>query len=114
MLTAGRADWIRILVMVGIVILGIGWAFGVLLLSGFRRGFCYLVFVHEELSLGEVNRYYRALRRPLLPAFCLQLHLLGLYALSVVAVCVPFVFHSIPFGVCCEAAFGRAVTEKTL
>jgi hypothetical protein len=66
--TAGIAPWLLALVMVGIVLLGMGWSFGILLLSGRRMGFGYFVFVHGELSLGDANRYYRSLCRPLLPA----------------------------------------------
>jgi hypothetical protein len=29
-----------------------------------------------------------------------------------VAVCVPFVFHSLPLGLCCSAVFGRALTRQ--
>ena len=111
MLTAGWDTWLRVLVMVVIVMVSLGWAFGVLLLSGRRLGFGYFVFVHEELTLGDANRYYRTLRRPLLPALCLRVHLLGLYALSVVAICVPFVFHSIPFGLSCGAVYARELTR---
>lgn len=107
---AGMASWLRALIMVGVVLLGIGWCFGILLLSGRRMGFGYFVFVHEELSLGDVNRYYRTLRRPLFPALCLRVILLGLYALSAVGICVPFVFHSIPLGLCCRAVYGHALT----
>ena len=67
MLTAGWETWLRVLTMVGVVILGLGWAFGVLLLSGCRLGFGYFVFVHGELTLGDANRYYRTLRRPCSP-----------------------------------------------
>ena len=112
MLTAGWETWLRVLTMTGIVILSLGWAGVVLLLSGRRMGFGYFVFAHEELSLGDANRYYRTLDRPLLPALCLRLHLLGLYALSVVAICVPFVFHSIPFGFCCKAVCGRDLKRR--
>ena len=111
MLTAGWDTWLRILILVCIVILGLGWAFGVLLLSGRRLGFGYIVFVHEELSLGDAHRCFRTLRRPLLPALCLRLHLLGLYALSVVGICLPFVFHSIPFGLSCGAVYARELTR---
>ena len=111
MLTAGWHAWLRILILVCIVILGLGWAFGVLLLSGRRLGFGYIVFVHEELSLGDAHRCFRTLRRPLRPALCLRLHLLGLYALSVVGICIPFVFHSIPFGLSCGAVYARELTR---
>jgi len=112
MQTAGMAPWLRALIMTGMVLLGIGWGFGTLLLSGLRTGFGYLVFAHEELSLGDVNRLYRSLRHPLLPPLCLRLRLLGLYTLSVLGICVPFVFHSVPLGLCCGAFYGRVLQEE--
>ena len=109
---AGVNPWLRALIMVGVVLLGLAWAFGVLLLSGRRMGFGYFVFVHEELSLGDANRYFRACRRPLLPVLRLRLSLLGWYALSVVGICVPFVFHTIPLGLCCMAVYGRDLSRQ--
>ena len=97
--------------MAGVVLLGLGWGFGVLLLSGRRMGFAYFVFVHEELSLSDANRYFRSLRRPVLPALCLRGGMLGAYALSLVGICVPFVFHSIPLGLCCKAVYGRDLSR---
>lgn len=110
--TAGMAPWLHALIMVGIVLAGLGWGFGTLLLSGRRLGFGYFVFVHEELSLGDANRCFRTHKRPLRPALCLRVRLAGLYALSFVGICVPFVFHSIPLGLCCSAVFGRALTRQ--
>lgn len=110
MQTAGMAPWLRALIMTGMVLLGLGWGFGTLLLSGLRAGFGYFVFVHGDLSLGDINRFYRSHRRTLLPAFCLRLRLLGLYGLSAVGICVPFVFHSIPLGLCCAAVLGCDLT----
>lgn len=112
--TTGMAPWLHALIMVGIVLAGLVWGFGTLLLSGRRLGFGYVVFVYEELSLGDANRCFRTYKRPLLPALCLRLRLAGLYALSFVGICVPFVFHSIPLGLCCGAAYGRALTENSL
>ena len=111
-LTDVRAVWLRALVIVGLILLGLGWAFGILLLSGRRMGFAYFVFVHEELSLGDANRCYCSHRRPLLSALCLRLWLLGLYGLSFAAICVPFVWHFIPLGFCCAAVYGRDLTPK--
>ena len=111
-LTDVRAVWLRALVIAGLILLGLGWAFGILLLSGRRMGFAYFVFVHEELSLGDANRCYRSHRRPLLPALCLRLWLFGLYGLSFLAICVPFVWHSVPLGFCCAAVYGRDLTPK--
>ena len=112
LLTAGQTPWICALAMAGTVILGLGWGFGVLLLSGKRMGFSYFVFVHEELSLSDVNRLYRSFHRPLLPALCLRVRLLGAYALSVAGVCVPFVFYSVPLGLCCKAVYGRDLAKS--
>jgi len=120
---AGRLVWLSLLtaewdpllgasVMAGTVILGLVWGLGVLLLSGGRMGFSYFVFVHDELSLSDVNRLYRSFHRPLLPALCLRVRLLGAYALSVVGICVPFVFYSVPLGLCCKAVYGRDLTRR--
>lgn len=112
MLTAEWDPLVGALVMTGTVFLGLLWGFGVLLLSGARLGFSYFVFVHEELSLGDVNRLYCGFRHPLLPALCLRIRLLGAYALSVMGVCIPFVFYSIPLGFCCKAIYGRDLTKR--
>lgn len=81
----------------------------VFLLSGRRAGFGYFVFVHESLPLREVNRYYRGFARALLPALCLRVSLAGWVALSAVGIFVPFVFHTVPYGLCCSAAYGRSL-----
>lgn len=112
MVSAGIGPWVRGFAMAGVVLLGLGWGFGVLLLSGRRMGFAYFVFVHEELSLSDANRYFCACRRPLLPALYLRGIMLGAYALSVVGCCIPFVFHSIPLGLCCKAVYGRSLTRS--
>lgn len=112
LLTAGQTPWLCGLAMAGVVFLGLCWGFGVLLLSGKRLGFSYFVFVHEEMSLGDVNCLYRTFRRPLGPALCLRVRLLGAYALSVVGICIPFVFYSIPMGLCCKAVYGRTLMQR--
>ena len=108
----GMTPWLLGLSMTGIVVLGLCWGFGILLLSGRRMGFAYFVFVHEELSLGDANRLYRSHRRPLLPVLFLRMRLLGLYALSVAGIGVPFVFHSIPLGGCCKAVYSRDLVRR--
>lgn len=83
-----------------------------LLLAGYRMGFGYLVFLREELSLGEVNRLYRGFhRRPAL-AFTLRMSLTGWVALSVVTVLIPFVFHTIPYALCCRAVYGAEMETE--
>lgn len=81
---------------------------GVLLLflSGRRAGFGYLVFVHEDMSLREVNRRFKGLGRSFVRPFVLRLSLTGWVALSIVAVLVPFVLHTVPYGLCCGAVYG--------
>lgn len=117
---AGRLVWlslttsdlvpaVSVLIMVGIVLAGLGWAFLTLLVSGRRTGFGYVVFVHEELSLSDANRYFRGRRRPLLPVLCLRVGLVGWIALSVAGIGVPFVLHTLPLGLCCSAAYGRSL-----
>lgn len=112
MITAGIRPWICGLAVAGMVILGLGWGFFVLLLAGKRMGFAYFVFVYEALPLSEANRYFRTLRRPLRFALRLRVTMLGAYALSMLGICVPFVFHSIPLGLCCKAVYGRDLTRS--
>ena len=82
------------------------------LLSGKRAGFGYFVFVHEEMTLNDVSRYYRGFKRPLIPALVLRVSLWGWYALSVVGILVPFLFYTVPYGLCCAAVYSRELTRK--
>lgn len=77
------------------------------LLSGKRAGFGYFVFVHEEISLNDVNRFYRGFHRPLFPVFCLRVSLSGWYALSVVGILVPFLLYTAPYGLCAAAEYSQ-------
>ena len=89
-------------------------AFGVLmlLLSGRRAGFGYLVFSREELSLGQVNRLFRGCRRGFALPFALRVSLVGWVALSVAAVLIPFVIHTIPYALCCRAVYGKMLNDE--
>lgn len=89
-------------------------AFGILMLflSGYRAGFSYLAFVHEPLSLGEVSRYFKGFRRSFIRPFVLRVSLLGWVAVSILAVLVPFVAHTIPYGMCCGAVYGAELRRK--
>jgi hypothetical protein len=109
---SGVAGFLLVLAKVGVCLLCLALSFLVLFLSGRRMGFGYFVFVHESLPLGEVNRYYRGFVRPLIPALCLRVSLAGWVALSAVAVFVPFVFHTVPYGLCCSAAYGRLLKRQ--
>jgi hypothetical protein len=89
------------------------FGFLMFLWAGYRMGFGYLVFRREELSLGEVNRIYRGgCRRPAL-AFTLRMSLTGWVALSFLTVLIPFVFHTIPYALCCRAVYGAEMEHNT-
>lgn len=81
-------------------------------LSGKRAGFGYFVFVHEDMTLSDVNRYYRGFKRPLIPALVLRVSLWGWYALSVVGLLVPFLFYTAPYGLCCAAVYSSELIRK--
>ena len=85
---------------------------GMFLLSGLRAGFGYLALVHDDLPLGEVNRYFRGFRRGVIRPLVLRLSLAGWVILSVVAILVPFVLHTIPYALCCAAAYGAELERR--
>ncbi len=89
-------------------------AVGLLLffLSGRRVGFGYFVFVHDGLALKEVNRYFRGFRRGFVRPFVLRMSLTGWMALSVVAVLIPFVVHTVPYALCCGAVYAAELERK--
>ncbi len=89
-------------------------AFGVLMLflSGLRAGFGYFVFIHDGISVSEVNRYFRGFRRGFVRPFVLRISLAGWVALSVVAILVPFLLHTIPYGLCCGAVYAGELKRK--
>ena len=104
-------EWFEPLVALG----GLGFlVFGLLMffLSGYRAGFAYLAFVHDPLPLGEVNRYFKGFRRSFIRPFVLRVSLLGWVAVSILAVLVPFVAHTIPYGMCCSAVYGGELERK--
>lgn len=88
--------------------------FGLLMLflSGYRAGFAYLAMIHDPLPLGEVNRYFKGFRRSFLRPFLLRVSLAGWVAVSILAVLIPFVAHTIPYGMCCSAAYGAELQRK--
>ena len=101
-------DPLTMLTGVGLLLFGLL----VLFLSGYRAGFAYLVFVHDPLPLGEVNRYFKGFRRSLVRPLCLRLSLAGWVAVSILAILVPFVAHTIPYGMCCSAVYGAELRRK--
>ena len=96
---------------VGVLVLS-GAALGIFFLSGRRAGFGYFVFVHEDMTIRDVNRYFGGFHRSAKTAFCLRMSLAGWYALSVAAILMPFVFHTIPYTLCCTAAYSRHLTRR--
>ena len=89
-------------------------AVGLLLffLSGRRVGFGYFVFVHDDLALKEVNRYFRGFRRSFARPFALRMSLVGWMLLSVVGVLIPFVIHTVPYALCCSAVYAAGLERK--
>lgn len=81
-------------------------------LSGRRAGFGYFVFIHDGLSLKEINRYFRGFRRSFARPFVLRASLVGWVALSVVGVLIPFVVHTIPYALCCSAVYAAGLERK--
>ena len=105
------ASWrLPLTIMTGLMWLSLGLL--MLLLSGYRAGFAYLVFVHEPLSVGEIRRYFKGFRRTLSRPLVLRVSLLGWVAVSIAAVLVPFVAHTIPYGMCCSAVYGAELQRK--
>lgn len=90
----------------------LGFGFLMFFLSGRRVGFGYWVFIHEELSLREVNRRFRSARRSFGRLLVLRISLVGWVALSVVGVLVPFVIHTIPYALCCHAVYAAELEKK--
>ena len=89
------------------VLLGLG-AF---LLSGKRTGFGYFVFLHENLSLRDADRYFRSLPRPLFIPLLWRLPLLGWALISVVTVLIPLLPHTLPYCACCAAIHARCLQD---
>ena len=89
-------------------------AFGALMfvLSGKRMGYGYFVFTREDVSLKEINRDFKSLRRGFRKPFALRLSLSGWVALSVVAILIPFVVHTIPYGLCCSAVYAAGLEKN--
>ena len=91
---------------------GVGIGILLFFLSGKRAGFGYYVFLHESWSMGDVKRYYRGLRRPLGRVFALRLSLTGWVALSVVGCLIPFLVHTIPYGLCLFACYAATLERR--
>lgn len=83
-----------------------------LFLSGRRAGFGFFVFAHPDLPVREVNRYFKGFRRSFVRPFALRMSFTGWILLSILAVLVPFVLHTIPWGLCCAALYGATLERK--
>ncbi len=88
--------------------------FGLLMLflSGYRAGFGFFVFVHPSLSVREVNRYFKGFRRNRVCPFSLRLGFVGWILLSLLAVLVPFVLHTVPWALCSAALYGATLRRS--
>ena len=93
------------------LLLCILWGLVAFFLSGRRAGFGYFVFLHEQLSLRDADRYFRSFRRPPLLVLLWRLPLLGWALISVVTVLIPLLPHTLPYCVCCSAAHARYLED---
>lgn len=93
-----------------VVCLGVGIL--MLFLSGRRAGFGFLVFAHPDLPVRAVNRYFKGFRRSFARPFALRMSFTGWILLSILAVLVPFILHTIPWGLCSAALYGATLERK--
>ncbi len=75
------------------------------ILSGSRAGFGAFVFRYADLPLGEVRRFFRVQRRPLLPVLGLRCGFFGWIVLSFVGAFLPALLHVIPYVLLTTAAY---------
>lgn len=101
----------HLMTVLGIVI-GILPAILFLWLSGIRAGYGYTVFSHPEASLAACGRRYRALSRRPSAVMRLRVSFAGWFFLSLLCVCVPFLFHTIPYEMLAFAEYARTLTTK--
>ncbi|MBQ1982361.1 MAG: hypothetical protein II229_03965, partial [Clostridia bacterium] len=75
------------------------------LLSGSRAGFGAFVFRYADLPIGEVRRFHRARRRPLLPVLGLRFGFFGWALVSFAGAFLPAILHVIPYAMLTTAAW---------
>lgn len=84
-----------------------------LLLLGWRAGYAYTVFAFPDESLAACGRRFRASGRLPAEATWLRLSYTGWFFLSLLCVCVPFLFHTIPGAMMASAAYGRRLFPQS-
>ena len=89
---------IRFLPAVGLAVL-------FFLLSGSRAGFGAFLFRYADLPIGEVRRFHRARRRPLLPVLGLRFGFFGWALVSFAGAFLPAILHVIPYAMLTTAAW---------
>ena len=85
------------------------WSVAMLLLSGKRAGIGYTVFTREDLTLSDAYRLFRSLRRPLIPVLLLRLSQVGWAAVTLAAVLIPLIPHTVPYTMLCTAVYTRGL-----
>lgn len=109
--TAGLGTLCRVLSVLCPILLSL-LGLAALLLSGRRCGYGCYVFWMESCSLSEVNRCFGGFRRGILKPLFWRLSLAGWFAVSLAAVLVPFVIHTIPYYLCCSTSYARGLERK--
>lgn len=98
------------------VILGSG--IGFLCLVSRRAGMSYGVFAYPDVAVRELNRHFISCRRSVSLVLWLTVGFAGWILLSLVAVFIPFLVHTIPYMMLTAAAYGQfldlrnVVTER--
>ncbi len=98
------------------------WAFNIIVALGLLTltvfclcrfaGLGYLIFRHPEISVKELRCRFKTYHRPVGLPFHLAVGHTGWTLLSLVAVCVPFVLHTIPLMLLTGASYGRYLEES--
>lgn len=77
-----------------------------------RAGLGYLLFLHPEASAKELRQRFNACNRPAGLPLWLAVGHTGWVLFSLVAVCLPFVLHTIPVMLLTSASYGRHLEES--
>ncbi len=109
---AGMSAPLARILPIALRILSVPLGLGAFLLSCRRVGFGYHVFANPELSLNDAARFFRTFKRPILPALCLRLSMVGWMLLSVLGILLPFIFYTLPYATLSAAVYGRTLERK--
>ncbi len=82
---------------------------GMALWNARGAGFAYLVFAHPEQALFDLSDAFKRAPRDAATPLLMRLSLAGWFLLSLLAVLVPLLLHTIPYILLSEAVYGQAL-----